>query len=274
MWGLLLGALAAVVIHRRFRMAGFISRPEYAIAGLFLAMPHIYAFGTRTNYWSHGRSAAIFWVLVSVILIGALIRDRKSWLFIFPMVLATQAVTSILLEAGRERPYRQPQPLQLNLSAVELGPESSTLILSQAYVEYISEARNAAQLAGLVPGTPMIDLSGQSPGLLFSLAAESLGQAWTIGGYPGSLDLARAALALAPCEKIANAWILLEPDGPRSLSAELMAGVGAMFPDDYVAVATWTTAPGAGGYKDSRVQVLYEPSSPESILSACATQQL
>ena len=35
----------------------------------------------------------------------------------------------------------------------------------------------------------MIDLTGQSPGILYAIGAVNVGQAWTIGGYPGSKRL-------------------------------------------------------------------------------------
>ena len=115
----------------------------------------------------------------------------------------------------------------------------------------------------------MIDLTGQSPGLLYSIGAESIGNAWTIGGYPGSLRLAKAALDHTPCDKIANAWILHEQDGPRSIPNELLISLGLDFPNSYRKVGEWNTAEGAGGYKKSRTQVLYEPIEIHQNLVKC-----
>jgi len=255
----------------RVGMLRTISAQQYAIAALFLVMPHIYAFGTNGNYWQTGSAAAIFWLLAGVTLIGPLIRQHASWLLAMPIALATQAVTVALLQTGFEHPYRQTQPLRLNASALEIGPQKSEMVLSKDYAEYVSTVQSTVREAGFEPTMPMIDLSGQSPGILYSIGAESIGQAWTIGGYPGSLKLAEAALARTSCKKISEAWILFEPNGPRSIPTELMINLGADFPNSYKQVGTWQTAEGAGGYSDHRTQYLYKPVEQHETLVTCQT---
>ncbi len=253
----------------RFKTLGGVTGSHWAIALLFLVMPHIYAFGTNKNYWTGGASAGIFWLLVGIILLGPMARERASWLFALPLVLAAQAVTATLLQTALEQPYRQPQPLRLHASPLEIGPQGSTLILSQGYARYIDSATKKARAAGFEPSTPVIDLSGQSPGILYAIGAQNIGQAWTIGGYPGSLELAKAALSRTSCEKIAAAWLLLEPNGPRSISIELLSSLGITFPEGYEQVGTWQTAEGAGNFAASRMQVLYKPLASNETLNTC-----
>jgi hypothetical protein len=253
----------------RIKALATITASQWAIAALFLAMPHIYAFGTNGNYWQAGSEAAIFWLLAGLTLLGPFARERASWLIVLPLALAAQAVTATLLQTGLEHPYRQTQPLRLNASPLEIGLQRSALVLSEAYAEYIASAVAAARKAGFEPTTPVIDLSGQSPGILYALGAENVGQAWIIGGYPGSLKFAELALARTSCEKIAAAWLLFEQDGPRSIPTELMPRLGADFPAGYKQVGTWQTAEGAGGYAASRTQKLYKPVKPQETLMNC-----
>ncbi|MEX1031733.1 MAG: hypothetical protein WDZ30_00090 [Cellvibrionaceae bacterium] len=267
-FGVVFAGLLTGRISSRIETFKSITASQWAVAGLFLVMPHIYAFGTGNNYWLAGSSAAIFWLLAGLTLLGPMVRERASWSFALPLVLAAQAVTATLLQTAFEQPYRQPQPLRLNDTAQEIGTQKSTLILSASYATYIDRALTTARDAGFEPATPMIDLSGQSPGILYALGAESIGQAWTIGGYPGSLNLAKAALSRTPCEQIAMAWVLFEPDGPRSIPTELMSRLGAAFPERYEQVGAWSTAEGAGGYP-SRIQEFYKPIAPTQTLTAC-----
>ena len=268
-FGVVFSAVAIGLVFERKNILNNITPSQWGIALLFFAMPHIYAFGTNNNYWAQGTSASIFWLLAGFTILAPLIREKTKWWFVVPLVLASQAVTATLLQISFERPYRQPQALRLQDSIVEIGATGSNLKLSAGYAQYIEDAKRAAQNASFETGTPMIDLSGQSPGILFALRAESIGSAWIIGGYSGSLNLAKAVLGRTSCKQIAAAWVLFEPEGPRSIPTEVMSSLGAEFPANYKAVASWQTAEGAGGYVDSRTQVLYSPIAPDKTFEAC-----
>ena len=267
--GVGLTMLSTGLAFGRFTVLKNISIAQWSIMLLFLAMPHIYAFGTNNNYWIAGSSALIFWLLAGLVFLTPLARERATWSFIIPMNIATQAVTATLLQTGMEKPYRQPQPLRLNNTALEIGSQKSSLILSEGYASYITEAVTTATNAGFNSGTPVIDLSGQSPGILYALGAESIGMAWIIGRYPGSLNLAKTALKRTSCKKIATAWILYEPDGPRSIPIEVMSSLGSKFPENYKQIGIWQTAKGAGGYDFQRTQKLYSPMALDETLQAC-----
>lgn len=264
-FGVIYATVFVAIAFGRLRALKSISLQQWLMAALFLSMPHVYAFGTNNNYWQAGISAAIFWLLAGLTLMAPLVRERASWMLLLPLALAAQTVTATLIQTGLEQPYRQPQPLRLNASRLEIGLQRSELILSEDYSEYIASAMATAKMAVFEPNTPLIDLSGQSPGILYAVGAEPIGQAWTIGGYPGSLKLAKAALDRTTCEKIATSWILFEPNGPRSIPIELMYSIGADFPNNYEKVGTWQTA----GYPDTRTQHLYKPLRQNKTLMHC-----
>lgn len=268
-FGVVYAAVIIGIIFDQIKLIRSIALSQWAIAVLFLAMPHIYAFGTGNNYWQAGGGAAIFWLFAGLTLMRPVVRAKATWAVALPLVFATQLITVATLQGGFEQPYRQPQPLSFNNTNLEIGVPHSKLVLQQGYAAYIAEATAAAQGAGLKPGTSVIDLSGQSPGILYALGAENIGQAWTIGGYPGSLKLAIAALALVPCEKLAQAWLLYEPAGPRSIPEGVLPSFGADA-SDYKTVASWETAVGAGGYEERRSQQLLMPvRSADISIQAC-----
>ena len=270
-WGIVLSMVALGLTSGPRRPLMSDSVPYWGMAVLFFLMPYTFAFGTIGNYWRVGSSASIFWVFGGLVMMGPLIRSQKNLIFALPLVLATQAVTAALLQTGLERPYRQPQPIRNNDTPMKFGASGSELMLSAGFAKYVSEANAVAQRAGLQANTPVIDLTGQSPGILYALNAESIGQAWTIGGYPGSAKLAIAALERVSCEKIAAAWLLWEPNGQRSLPAEVMQSLGADFPTNYRQMGAWETADGAGGRKQRIQQILLAPAAPTETLSACLT---
>jgi len=261
-FGLVISMVLAVLILGGLNALSSIKASQWSTACLFFAMPHFYAFGTGNNYWIAGGWAAIFWLLAGITLIIPLIHQRNSWMLALPVAIATQAVTAVLLQTGLEQPYRQSQPLRLNVSTLEIGPQRSSLVISEDSSEYIKSAVAAAKKAGFQPTTPMIDLSGESPGILFALEAKIIGQPWTLGGSPGSLLFNESALGYFSCQEISKAWLLFEPNGPRSIPTELMQNLGADFPDDYQQVGGWQTAKGAA-------QELYKPVTPSETLVTC-----
>lgn len=260
------GVGAACVIAALGAPTSFIAtggRRALSLAALFLVLPHVYAFGTNGNYWQAAGATGLFWALAGlVVLLPTLTNPR--WLGLLPLAVGTQFVTALIIHAAMLAPYRQPEPLSTNAHVVAFGESASELILSKDNADYIQRAIDYAQQAGFTPGTPVIDLTGQSPGILYALRAVSIGQAWTIGGYPGSAKLAIAGLRHVPCEDLARAWLLTEPEGPRKINGEVMTSFGLNFGDDYVVAASWQTARGAGGYARPRLQVLVRPVRPDA----------
>lgn len=270
MLGLLPAAIVSGCVSQKKDWWIALMRERIALVIFLFLTPYIFAFGTNGNYWRLGSLAGIFWVLAALVLAIPQRMGGRAFSLAIPIALVGQILTVLLLSFGFEHPYRQDQPLRLNTSGTRVGPPGSLLWLSQPFSSYISTASRTARANGFIPGTPIIDLSGQSPGLLFAIEAENLGQAWMIGGYPGSEALAVRSLADTPCERIALAWVLLEPSGSRSLSPAVLAPFGARLPDDYVEAGTWMAPAGAGGRQSASAQRLVKPArDPQAAARAC-----
>ncbi len=262
------GLLALVALIGRY--ARRIPLRFVALALIFLVFPYIYAFGTNGNYWQAASSAAVFWILAGVIAARCATQGGGRWVGLIPLSLAAQVIVALLLQNGMERPYRQNQALRLHTSVVAVDPSGPPLIVSKEYGAYIDEVKVLAAQAGFTPRTPMIDLTGQSPGILYVLRAESLGYPWIAGGYPGSVAVARGSLGRVSCSQLGNAWLLTEPEGPRAIPTTVLEDWGGNLDGDYELVASWRTAAGAGDYKDQRLQQLYRPiRSDSSATQAC-----
>ena len=239
------------------------------LAALTIALPYVYAFGSNSNYWHQAAHAALFWLLATTILFSTFAPPKQFFLPTIVCAVLALLIVANLLQHSAEHPFRQPEPLRKNTDAVTLIESRSTLKLSEGYARYIIEAQRVAATAGFRKGSNIIDLSGQSPGLLFSLGALGVGQAWTIGGYKGSENRARASLMNASCQTLSDAWLLIEPGGPRSVSSAILTSFGSDLDHDYRLVGSWQTAKGAGGYDQQRMQNLYKPSRPEDIKFSC-----
>ena len=273
LWAIPLATLLIVATSYRNRLSA-LTRSQWAIVGVFLVLPHAYAVGTNINYWIVSCSAGLFWILSGLVLLATIPNQDKKLQVLITLALATQLVTVTRIQCGLMEPYRQPHRLRDNEVQIDVGPVGSSLILPRSYAQYLTDAIATAKQAQFMPGTPLLDLTGQSPGILYALNAKGLGQAWISGGYPGSNNVAIFTLKSVSCDDLSTAWILTEPGGPREISATILATFGADLEKDYRVVGHFKTAPGAGGYEEIRDQQLLAPIRPrDEALEACESSR-
>lgn len=258
--GISAGVITASIVLARARLFTSVSRKQWALAICFLAFPYAYAFGSDNNYWGQESIVVIFWILSSMVLLSSVattLPSRRALLL--PIVAVTQLIVVLVINMAMENPYRQPQPLAQNHSITVVGSKDNTLILSSSFAHYFDTLKETAAMVNFLPNTPMIDMTGQSPTSLFAIGARAIGAAWILGGYPGSDRYAINVLSRVPCNEIAEAWLLVEPDGPRKVSSTVLRYFGANIDRDYIVVGEVTTPSGAGGYDKPRQQLLLKP---------------
>jgi len=241
---------------------------RYLLALLLAITPHMYAFGTNGNYWEAASDAGIFWIFAGLLLSPTILSSRIQW--IFSSGIAAQLIVAILLTTAMDAPYRQPESIKRNNYSLPEVPRAKGLVFSTSYGKYVEEVYGAAQKNGLKLNSPLIDLTGQSPGLIYLLGATNVGQAWIIGGYKGSNDTAAKVLQNVLCTTLSSAWLITESDGPRSISSEVLETVGLQISKNYEEIYSWKTPPGSGGYVEQRTQHLLKPlQSEKNIANHC-----
>jgi hypothetical protein len=236
---------------------------------VFLILPYIFALGTNNNYWGQSGAASFFWLISGFVLIIPWFVQLKLYQPIIFLVLISQLITSVHINERIEKPYRYNQSLRLDDSKIIINNKNHQLILSKEFANYINDARKVAAQSGFTKEDAMIDLTGRSPTLLYLLGAKSIGTAWNVGGYKGSLDMAKATFNLVDCQDIANSWVLYESKGPISISTDLLTSLAINFPIQYQKVGSWETASEAGGYKQIIIQELYKPLNANIAKSSC-----
>lgn len=265
----LAGLLLLAVSGRRH--AASISRSRWSLIALLLVLPYVHVFGTSNDYWWQISQAAFFWVLAGAVLAVPAPTQSSAPPALLPVLvfgLAAQAVTAAVVQTGIEAPYGQAVSLREQRTKVLVGGHS--LRLSKGFGAYLTQAEVEARRTGFVPGTPMLDLTGRSPTTLFSMGAGNASQAWMIGGYPGSDQLAQASVQRVSCDELARAWILVQPVGSTNISPDLLTRFGAHLESDYERVATLVMDETFSGYRERWIQHLWKPTrSPEAANAAC-----
>lgn len=267
--GIALGALVAGGILVFPGPRRWLTRGQLAATLLCLALPYAYAFGTFSNYAQVAPKAGFFWILAGASLLGAGAARTAAPRVLVPLALFATLICGVLVAHGMEFPYRQAQPLRLHEHQVEVGAAHSRLWVSEAMADQLRAARAAAIAGGFQPGTPIIDLSGQSPGLVFALQGQAPGAPWLLGGYPGSATYTEAVFGGSSCATLSAAWLLVEVDGKRAIPASVARRFGATFPGSYAEAGRWTVAAGLGGSRAARTQVLFKPVEPAATEARC-----
>lgn len=262
----LYAACLITIFRKQYKLLA--QRKHYVLAALLLATPHFYAFGSNGNYWSNGSLSAFFWVLACTVSLSPITAHQKTPALLTSITTLALLITAICMNNTINTPYRQPDSLRKNTSVISILGKDKTLVSDTSYV-YLASIREQAEHAGFTKGTYALDLTGRSPGTLLALGAQSLGQPWMVGGYPGSNTLALTTLNNESCEALSSAWVLEEPKGKLKLSSEIiLAHFGANRETDYKIVGTVDTVPYAD--IDSYQQNLLKPIRPIAIaLNSC-----
>lgn len=273
LWAIPLTAAFIGLSSRKFNGVFEVSRAQWTRAFIFLVLPFAYSFGTNHNYWLKAIGGGIFWILAGLVLVVPAMNHQRFKSVVLSLVLASQMMTVALVGYAIEHPYRQPQPLRENTEPVDVGRAGSTLILAGSSRRYLAEAMDLGDQGSFSRGTPMIDLTGRSPGVLYAMGAKSIGRAWFVGGYPGSHEFATDALKRVACEELAAAWLLAERGTSNTISAEILSGFGADLSSDYKVIRTLTRPEtpiaNGGGFPQGTQQLLKPIRSAETMTAAC-----
>lgn len=189
------------------------------------------AFGTISDIVRRVSEYAVFPALAMVVLLRQLgpplVRRLAPPVFTLGMVV----LLALTLLKAYERPYRLPGGIEAQQIEIEMG--GGRLAVDEKTAAYVQQLRSVAREAGWRPGTPLLDLTGGSPGAVLILEGQIVGVPWLLGNYPGSDRFASLVLTSVEQQLLSRAWLLTAPQGRRRLDPALLADFGRHFPEDY-----------------------------------------
>ena len=242
---------------------------------LLLLMPYLYSFGTNNNYWVPMASAAFFPVLAGVLALHIALKDSEYKKFTFLFCIYAQVISLIIIQHGIDRPYRQPAFISdPQESVVFKFSEHGYLHIPKSLAQYVNNAAKSLAATQFERGTPIIDLTGQSPGLIYALGARAVGQPWLVGGYSGSNNFVVGALEGVNCHELSIAWLLIaSPAGQESISPEILESFGANLESDYESVGVFP-ALDSGLLKSTKWISFWAPRRDSSVaIEACSRKR-
>jgi hypothetical protein len=205
-----------------------------------LVVPYAVGLGSNSSHWQMAAMAPMAWVLAGCVRMKPL-TNQHGVSALAPIAAASFVVVLATVLVNGAHPYRQTQPIWDEGRETKIGPGGS-LELPGALSRTIEHLRAGAKDAGFVPGTGILDLTGEAPGLTYALDATAPAAPWLIGGYPGSASRAERELDRATCSDLSRSWVLRAPIGDRALPDNVLSYFGASFPADFTRVAKISTA--------------------------------
>jgi hypothetical protein len=228
-------ALAALRVARK--PIGTLARPRaLLIAAVILVVPFAYSFGTNNQLLLHMGGAAIFPSVLAIAQIRVMWVERAipTWVFAVGLALMTVLPAEFLVRQWIDGSYtyRLGAPLATQNAELPRNPGQIDLRVAPSMAQHIGEYLRLVRDSGFVPGQPMIDYTGQSPGLVALAGGVPLGAIWLIGGptFNGN-QTARISLGAVDPVELRRAWLLTSADSFASIDAwaEIMQSrIGAL----------------------------------------------
>ncbi len=242
---------------------------EMVLATGFLVLPLCATLGTNANTWVAASQFALFWALAAAVALRSL-AISTSWRAMTATSVAAVILAALPMVWGMQHPYRQAGPVWRFDTVLHLGAHGD-LKASAATAHAVANLHALGSDAGLTPGTSVIDLTGQAPGLVFALDGRSINSPWVPGGYPGSGELLVATVDRLPCHEVTSAWLLDQPDGPRSLAEPFFQAIGASA-DNYAVVGSVTPpTTSSTGPSQPEIRLLHDRRDAADAQRACQT---
>jgi len=217
----LLGCAALWLL--RARLASGARVRSLVVAGAILVVPFAYSYGTSNALLQHMGMAAIFPLVIAAALIRTMWLERAvpTWLFAGALALLAALPAEIVVRQWVDGRYtyrlgaslaEQTVPLPANPGGIDLDV---TPALARSLESYLLLLRSA----GFSSGQPLIDFTGQSPGLVAIANGAPVGAIWYIGGVYAGERMARMSLGWVDAAQVRRAWLLTTPDGATTIAS-------------------------------------------------------
>jgi hypothetical protein len=230
---------------------------------LLLALPIAFSFGTNMSILKHSQMAAVFVVVAVGLRLRSLCRAGLLGETAFYTCLAVLCVPTLLIQVRAasdiDFTYRQLSSLGSQTMPVSVGKVATTVLVDSTTRDTLRAVIGTARAAGFAAGTPVLDFTGDGPGLVYALGGRPLGTAWLLGGYSGSGDTSQHLLSRLPVTELQTAWLLTSDNNSRAIKdwqplLDARLGVGAhVRVANVVITAPYRWAPGAPGRIDVQI---------------------
>ena len=194
---------------------------DLAMTCLLLVLPLAFSFGTDLLVFEHSQMAAVFGIAALVIRLQRPADQRQITALALGASLTLLCVPTLTIQLQNtfdpHHAYRLRTALIDQTVPARVGPANTRLLLDTTTRDVLVAIEAAANAAGFTPKQQVLDLTGDSPGLIYALGGRPLGVAWLSGGYSGSEVAATRLITDLPLTALQRAWLLTSSTNPRRI---------------------------------------------------------
>jgi hypothetical protein len=194
-----------------------------ALLAALLLLPLALSFGTNLPLLQHSQINGAFALLALLVLLARLHESGRLAPAAAGLCLAALCLPGLVfqLRAALDvaHTYRQRTALGEQHVPVQLGRQGTRLLVDAGTAQTLKRVTEAAAQAGWHHGQPLLDFTGDGPGLIFALGAQPIGVPWLLGGYAGSEAAAQRLLSSQPEGLLRRAWMISSSTNPRRIAA-------------------------------------------------------
>lgn len=245
-------------------------RGALGVSALLFALPVAYSIGTNGSLPAHTQMAAVFGVIAIMLPLQRLCASSLIHRGGLALALAVLCLPPLVSQwrslTDPNFTYRLRTGLLDQSLPQVVGAAGDALRVDAVTRDNIAAISHAMGTAGYVAGEPILDVTGDGPGLVYALGGRPVGVPWLIGGYAGSERVAMLVLSRVPIATLRQVWILSADDNPRALrhwvtmlrerigkQSHILAGTAP-----YVAQYRWD-----GGPPEPLTVSLWRPTNPD-----------
>jgi hypothetical protein len=205
---------------------------------LMILIPITMFIGTNNLLLSQASFFTGAWPLLFLIAPCAALGAKTRTPALYAILLLAAGLTGHVLHSGIVSPYRLDAPLLADLAPVSALEPLSGLELESERAAFLSRFSETMEAQGFRDGTPLLDLTGAHPGLVYAVGGVPPGISWIGGGYSFSLGLLRESMALMDETQHQNVWLLFAPGHHRGFSEDELRQAGIDLDRDFEQAAT------------------------------------
>jgi hypothetical protein len=206
LWAPCLGVIAFEIL-RANKIHRFPGIRQLAWAIFFILLSFIYTFGSN-NPSIIPLTLGSFYIFLG--LLTLLKKGTQNLIYkLTGITLLSQLLIIIMICSAWNFPYRNLSPLWHANTPVSIPKGGHKLNLTYYQSQFINTLYEIADKANFIPNSPMIDLTGRLPGLLYLIGGNLPNVAWLGSDYSGSEKAAINVLKGLSCEELAKLWAIV-----------------------------------------------------------------